>query len=148
MNRILVAVEPAHGSVSAAVYALNLAQRIQAKVSFLLICASSGPTLCRRDGQEVLEVEEELKALLIDSRRSTGLQADIYVTHGSYENELINFVQENRITLLVIDFPPPGLQEGASIFLDRMMRIKREINCRVVIVSEKTTGNTIKFNRK
>ncbi|RJX29151.1 MAG: universal stress protein [Desulfurivibrio sp.] len=148
MNRILVAVETGHHSVSAAVYALNLAQRIQAKISILLIDQPGdgvdAMTMATNDEFTV----QKLQALLSDCSRRDGVQVSFYVGNGSYESELVNFVQQNNISLLVVGFPASGQQDGAGRFLERLMNIKQKINCRIMIVSEKLSSTSLTLNQK
>lgn len=143
MNRVLVAVEPKHASVSAADYAFNLAQRIQAKVFFLMIDshpAAQADTAADSGGEPALQ--EELKSLISTSSSREGVKVDFYVASGQYESELINFIRQNRITLLVVGFPAADQQEATALFLERLMRIKQKINCRIVIVSEKISSTS------
>lgn len=149
MNRILVAVEPGHPSVSAAVYALNLAQRIQAQISFLLI-DDPGNEMDATAGETNDEpsVQKQLQSLISNSSLRDGVKVNFYVASGSYEPELVNFVQQNRISLLIFGFPAPGQQEEAARFLERLMNIKQKINCRVMIVSEKLSSTSITLNQK
>lgn len=141
MNRILVAVETGHHSVSAAVYALNLAQRIQAQISFLLIDhpGDGVDAMAMATGDE-FTVQKQLQSLLSDSSRPDDVQVSFYVGNGSYESELIDFVQQNKISLLIVGFPASGQQDGAGRFLERLMNIKQQINCRIMIVSEKLSS--------
>jgi hypothetical protein len=148
MNKVLVAVEPKHASVSAAVYAINLAQRIQAKVFFLLIDShpeTHAVTAADSKGESALP--EELKSLISNSRSQEGVKVDFYVANGPYESELITFIRQNRITLLVVGFPAADQQEETGLLLGRLMRVKKIINCRIVIVSEKISGTNLKFNQ-
>jgi len=149
MNRILVAVESGHTSVSAAVYALNLAQRIQAQISFLLI-DGHGDEMDATAAQtsDEFNVQKQLQSLISNSSRSDGVQVSFYVADGSYESELVNFVEQNRISLLIVGFPALGQQEGAARFLERLMSIKQKINCRIMIVSEKLSSTSITLNPK
>ncbi|MBU4261298.1 MAG: universal stress protein [Proteobacteria bacterium] len=149
MNRILVAVETGHPSVSATVYALNLAQRIQAQISFLLI-DHLGDEIDATEGEanDEFTVQKQLLSLISDSNRRDGVKVNFYVGNGSYETELINFVQQNKISLLIVGFPAPGQQEGAGRFLERLMNIKQKINCRIMIVSEKLSSTSLTLNPK
>ncbi|MEW6518251.1 MAG: universal stress protein [Thermodesulfobacteriota bacterium] len=149
MNRILVAVETGRHSVSAAVYALNLAQRIQAQISFLLI-ESAGEEIDAQPAaaSDEFTVQKQLQLLLSDSSRREGVQVSFYVGSGSYESELVNFVQQNKISLLIVGFPASDQQEGAGRFLERLMNIKQKINCRIMIVSEKLSSTSLTLNQK
>jgi K+-sensing histidine kinase KdpD len=144
MNRILVAVETGHPSVSAAVYALNLAQRIQAQISFLLI-DHPGDEIDASEGEpnDEFTLQKQLLSLISDSSRGDGVKVNFYVGNGPYESELVNFVQQNKISLLIVGFPAPGQQERAGRFLERLMNIKQKINCRIMIASEKLSSTSL-----
>jgi len=149
MNRILVAVETGHTSVSAVVYALNLAERIQAQISFLLIDGHDDEMAATAaETSDEFNVQKQLQSLISNSSRSDGVQMSFYVADGSYESELVNFVEQNRISLLIVGFPALGQQEGAARFLERLMSIKQKINCRIMIVSEKLSSTSITLNPK
>jgi K+-sensing histidine kinase KdpD len=143
MNRVLVAVEPKHPSVSAAVYAFNLAERIQAKIFFLMIDNHAAtPAEAARHGEGESAWQEELRSLLSSGNGREGVRVGFYVASGPYESELVSFIRQNRISLLVVGFPAADQQEATGLFLERLMRIKQKINCRVVIVSEKMSGTS------
>jgi len=144
MNRILVAVETGHPSVSAAVYALNLAQRIQAQISFLLI-DHPGDEIDASEGEpnDEFTLQKQLLSLISDSSRGDGVKVNFYVGNEPYESELVNFVQQNKISLLIVGFPAPSQQERAGRFLERLMNIKQKINCRIMIASEKLSSTSL-----
>jgi K+-sensing histidine kinase KdpD len=149
MNRILVAVESGHASVSAAVYAFNLAQRIQAQISFLLI-DSQGDEIdaTPRESNDEFTLPKQLQSLIGNSSRRDGVKVNFYVASGPFEAELINFVQQNRISLLIVGFPAPDRQEEAGRFLERLTSINQQINCRIMFVSEKLSSTDLTLNQK
>jgi K+-sensing histidine kinase KdpD len=148
MNRILVAIETGHGGVSAAVYALNLAQRIQAQIFFLLI-DSHGDEIntTAAETNDEYTVQKQLQSLISSSSGKDGVKVNFYMAEGTYESELVNFVQQNRISLLIVGFPTSGQQDGAGRFLERLMNIKQKINCRIMIVSEKLSSTSLTLNQ-
>lgn len=125
MEKILAAMDPAKTHFSAGMHALNLARRIQASVLFLLI-HSPGET------EVDAAVQKQLSAL-IEEARADGVTVEYYVTHGRFENELVSFVRENRITLLVIESPFEK-DDADGAFLDK---IRHRLQCRIEVVNEK-----------
>jgi RNase H-fold protein (predicted Holliday junction resolvase) len=61
---------------------------------------------------------------------------DCYITYGQYDNELVKFVKENKITMLVVGSPSP--REGRfEDFEDLLEKIRHRIDCRIEVVHEK-----------
>ena len=74
---------------------------------------------------------------LIEEGISDGIPVDYYITYGQYDNELVKFVKENKITMLVVGSPTP--QDGRfEDFEDLLEKIRHRINCRIEVVHEKT----------
>ena len=143
MEKILVGLHPGKTSLWAAVHALNLSKRINARLYFLLVIDSaskgSGESLMRH-------IEASMKSSLeslIEEGISEGIPVDYYITYGQYDNELVKFVKENRITMLVVGSPTP---QNARLenFDDLLEKIRHRIDCRIEIVHEKTTKKTKK----
>lgn len=137
MEKILVAMNSAKTNFCAAIHALNLARRINARVSFLLVFPRPSKGMQKSFGKEMeISVKKRLESL-IEEGRSEGLTVDYYQAHGDYENELVDFVQDNRTTLLVVELPSEqaALSETSRDFLDRL---RHRISCRIEVVHEKT----------
>ncbi len=137
MERILVGMDPEKISRWAGVYALNLAKRIQAKVSFLLVIdparKGSKPTI---SNEADTYVKESLEAL-IEEGLSEGIVADYYIAYGRYDTELINFIKQNQISILVLG--SPAEQKAASgHFKHFLEKIRHRVDCRIEVVHEKT----------
>ena len=143
MEKILVGLDPGKTSLWAAVHALNLAKRIQARVYILLVidpaAKGSGESLMR-------QVEASMKASLeslIKEGIADGITVDYYISYGQYDNELVKFVKENRITMLVVGSPTN--QDGRlEDFDDLLEKIRHRIDCRIEIVHEKSIKTTKK----
>jgi nucleotide-binding universal stress UspA family protein len=133
MEKILVGLYPGKTSLWAAVHALNLSKRINARLYFLLVIDRSDESLMR-------QVEASMKSSLeslIEEGISDGIPVDYYITYGQYDNELVKFVKENKITMLVVGSPTP--QDGRfEDFEDLLEKIRHRINCRIEVVHEKT----------
>ncbi len=142
MENILVAMDPAETRFYAGVHALNLARRIKAKVLFLLIYPPA-TRRSNRSGEDTLQdsVRKRLAAL-IEEARSEGITVEYYVVYGCFEKEVASFVQENKITLLVLESPSEGYStQWGGECLDK---IRHRIDCRIEVVNEKPEAS----NRK
>jgi nucleotide-binding universal stress UspA family protein len=136
MEKILVGLYPGKTSLWAAVHAFNLAKRIKARLYFLLVI---NPEIKASDQSLVRQVEASTKSsleALIEEGISDGIPVDYYITYGQYDNELVKFVKENKITMLVVGSPFP--QDGRfEDFEDLLEKIRHRIDCRIEVVHEK-----------
>jgi nucleotide-binding universal stress UspA family protein len=143
MEKILVGLYPGKTSLWAAVHALNLSKRINARLFFLLVI---DPEAKGSDQSLMRQVEASVRSSLeslIEEGISDGIPVDYYITYGQYDNELVKFVKENKITMLVVGSPTPR-DERFDDFEDLLEKIRHRIDCRVEVVHEKT----IKKQRK
>ena len=87
-------------------------------------------------------MKEDLESL-IEKGISDGIPVDYYIAYGQYESELVEFVKENRITMLVVGSPTPkdGFLEN---FDDLLQKIRHRIDCRIEVVHEKIVRKTEK----
>jgi len=136
MEKILVGMYPGKTSLWAAVHALNLSKRINAKLYFLLVidpvANGSDESLMR---QEETSMKSSLESL-IEEGISDGIPVDYYITYGQYDNELVKFVKENKITMLVVGSSTP--QEGRFDDLEDLLeKIRHRIDCRIEVVHKK-----------
>jgi nucleotide-binding universal stress UspA family protein len=136
MERILVGLDTAEGSLWSGIHALNLAKRIDAKVSFLLVIDPDvdklePPLLDQGKGY----MTKPLGAL-IEQGRAEGIAVDYFVTHGKFDVEIVKFIKENRITMLVVGLPAD--QKGSSgHFTELLEKVRHRIDCRIEVVHEK-----------
>ena len=136
MERILVAMDPEQIQNFAGIHALNLAKRISAKVFFLLVLP-----LPPRSGAQLNESDSEMAARsrvegLIREARADGISVDYYTAYGDYEREMVNFVQENKVTLLVIE-SQAGPNDSTEAYKEFLENLRHRINCRIEVVNEK-----------
>lgn len=137
MEKILVGLYPGKTSLWAAVHALNLSKRINARLYFLLVI---DPAAKGSDENLMRQVETSMRSSLeslIEEGISDGIPVDYYITYGQYDNELVKFVRENKVTMLVVGSPVP--QDGRfEDFEDLLEKIRHRIDCRIEVVQEKT----------
>jgi nucleotide-binding universal stress UspA family protein len=137
MEKILVGLYPGKTSLWAAVHALNLSKRINARLFFLLVI---DPEAKGSDQSLMRQAEVSMKSnleTLIEEGISDGTPVNYYITYGQYDNELVKFVKENKITMLVVGSPTPR-DERFDDFEDLLEKIRHRIDCRVEVVHEKT----------
>jgi nucleotide-binding universal stress UspA family protein len=136
MERIMVAMDPSRTHLFVAIHALNLARRINARVFFLLVspAAVDQPGITA-ENKKAAAVKRSVD-VLIDDARSDGITVEYYAAYGDYESELIRFVQDNKVTLLVIE-GAAGSVVAAEDFKNFLDRLRHRINCRIEVVNEK-----------
>lgn len=136
MERILVAMEPRQTHLFPGIHALNLAKRINARVQFLLIFP--GPPAQPKQpahNEKAFALRKKVEAL-IEEARSDGITVEYYAAYGDFENELVHFVHESRVTLLVVE-SANGQGESGEAARQRLDRLRHRMDCRIEVVNEK-----------
>ena len=114
MEKILVGVESKMKSLWPVIYALNLAKRMEVRLYILLIENSvTNPHEEMSEGIETPSLKNKLEDLILKGR-SEGSSIDYYITGGSYTDELIRFIQEKKISLLVVGHSASGKKKDVS----------------------------------
>jgi nucleotide-binding universal stress UspA family protein len=138
MERILVGMDIREAALGAVYRAIHLAIRIKASVHILIV-SDAGAALSGEDVLNALEgsVRKRLD-LMIEMGRSEGVTINYYVSQGDYEEEVIRFVEENSITLLVLGFldDEPKKKTGRD-FRRSLSNIRKRINCSIELVHQK-----------
>jgi nucleotide-binding universal stress UspA family protein len=132
MERILVSMDGRHGAWEAWSRATSLAKRIDARVYALLVLPAAEPS-GKGSGGNADKVKKRLE-LLIELAKSEGLRIDYFISEGSYEDEVVRFADQNKVTLLVTES-----SEGENRHADKesapSRRIRHRVSCRVEVVS-------------
>jgi nucleotide-binding universal stress UspA family protein len=133
MERILVGTSPRRGAFSALTRAISLAKRIQAKVHVLFVAP---PPEGNAPGAASLAEPDDRRRLRLMVRQASeeGVGIEYFVAEGNYEEEVIRFAREHRITLLVWEATDGdgGPSERGS---QSLRQILHGIACRVELVS-------------
>ena len=142
MEKILVGMNPVSTSFWAGMHALNLVKRIDARVCFLYVTdPESSEDREYPPYQDAASDEKERVDHFVEKARAEGIPVDYYVSEGDYESELIRFVHEKGITMLVLG-APAGHQAAPNRFSTFLDRIRHSVNCRIEVLHEKTlAGN-------
>jgi|WetSurMetagenome_2_1015567.scaffolds.fasta_scaffold42617_5 nucleotide-binding universal stress UspA family protein len=135
MERILVSINAHRGGWEAWSRVISLAKRIDAKVYALLVLPSAMPVAASSTGKETSSVRRRLE-LQIELAKVEGIPIEYFISEGDYEEEVIRFIEHNKITLLVAES-----NEGENRQSERgvlgIRRILHRITCKVELVSPK-----------
>jgi nucleotide-binding universal stress UspA family protein len=136
MKRIMAVLETSETPLWQAVHAVNLANRLGGKVFILRILplAKSEEMVFLPEGGK--KVWQRRLDDLIDQARSQGISVDYHIAYGSYEDELVRFIRETKIDILVLIAPnlAGSRQRDRSISLES---VRHRVNCRIELVYEK-----------
>lgn len=101
MERVLVSMNARQGAWEAFSRAISLARRMDARIYALLVLPPRAETRGSMD-RNIAGVRERLE-LLIEAAKSEKIQIDYFISEGKYEEEVIRFIDQNKITLLVVE---------------------------------------------
>lgn len=136
MERILVGLDVRQSNLEGVHRAIQLAARIDAKVSVLLVSSLVNPAAPQEILQEFENAVRKRLELLIEKGRADGVEVEFYMTQGNYREEVVRFTQQNPITLLVLALPKTG-QQAVDEFHEWLAGMRHRINCRIELVQEK-----------
>jgi len=71
--------------------------------------------------------------LLIESALADGLQVNYFIAEGNFEEEVINFINCNKITLLVYEAPIDN-GRSASKHSTSLRNLRHRIACKIEVV--------------
>jgi len=137
MENILVALSGKHGAWEALSRACSLARRIHVRLNVLLVSPPPMQNLSHSDAELEATVRQRLE-LLLEVFKSEGIHINYFVTEGVYEEEVIAFVHNNKVTLLVYEVSE-GDARGADRDSVSLRSIRHRIACRVETVAPKKT---------
>lgn len=135
MESILVAIDARHGAWEALSHAFSLARRIALQLNILRVKPSAHRALSIGETGLEAAIQERLE-LQIEVAKAEGIRINYFVTEGSYEDEVIDFVRNNRITLLVCEVCE-GDVRGMERELASLRSIRHRVTCRVETVFPK-----------
>jgi nucleotide-binding universal stress UspA family protein len=131
MERILVGTSSRHGGFPALTRAISLAKRIEAKVHVLFVTpAPDGDAPNRPAAPD----DSRRLRLMVQQAQAEGVGIECFMAEGNYEEEVVRFARDRKITLLVSE---SAEGEGRSSEQDilSLKRILHGISCRVELVS-------------
>jgi len=125
------------GGFLAAVYrAIHLAERIKANVHILLVWYQEPVS---SPAGAITGLEDAAKKhldLMIEKARSNGVNIHYHIANGNFEDEVIRFVAEKKITLLILGLPH-GETESSAEFNKSLYAIRQNVRCAIELVRRK-----------
>ena len=141
MERILVTVTGHIQDVSALARGLSLARRLRG--TLFVLATSHGPgTRCPDGGTHIpnQEVEERLR-LLVERARAENLAVEVYVAEGRFDEAVVRFCKEHRITLWIVGVPGKEDRGSGKRMVD-IHKIRHRVGCPVEMVHPKRSSGT------
>lgn len=140
MEKILVAIDSRHGAWEAFSHACSLAKRIDVTLNILLVV----PLNRRRIYSPAKEVEEAVRKrleLLIETAKAEKVPINYFITEGEYTQEVIDFVNNNSISLLIheADNRKGRSAEREQVFL---RALRHRVSCTVEFVFTKKKNSS------
>ena len=134
MEKVLAAIDGRQGGREALSHAISLAQRMAVQLHILLVVAegASGPS---GGTEEMARHIELIKA----SAQADGIPFQFFIAEGNFEEEVINFINGNGITLLVIEEGQGESARPAQRGLASWRTLRHRIACRIDVVAPKKT---------
>ncbi len=138
MERILVIINNQNYAWEALGRAVSLAKRINSRVFVLKVFSPHE--------KEIGTIEHDMKTSagrrlenIIQTARADSIKIEYFVTEGDFEEEVVRFVEHNKISILVVE---PGSweikgSENPEKGLGPVQEILYRISCRVEMVSPK-----------
>ena len=135
MEKILIAIDSKHGAWEALSRACDLAKRIAVKLNVLLVITPKPELLSPGEKDRVDQIKTKLE-LTIEAAKFEGIQINYFITEGNYEEEVIHFVNHNKISLLVHEANDGDTR--AALRDDTFIgSLRHRIACTVEVVSPK-----------
>jgi nucleotide-binding universal stress UspA family protein len=140
MEKILVAIDIKHRAWEALSHACSLVKRIDAELYVLLILSTGG----EKKNRPLADIENEIKKrleLVIEKAKNENIIINYYLVEGNYEQEIITFIDHNKITLLAHE---ANLNDREARIRDtRFLRsLRSQLSCAVEIVVPKPESGT------
>ncbi len=134
MEKILVAIDNRHRAWEALSHACSLVKRIDAELYVLLVLSPE------HKDRALADIETEIKKrleLVIEKAKSENIIINFYLVEGNYEQEIMTFIEHNKITLLTHEANEKD--KDARIRDTRFLRcLRSQLSCAVEIVVPKT----------
>ncbi len=144
MNNVLIAVDTSESSFWLAYYAIALTKRIPVDVSILMIEDENHKSKRGKGDEWIGLPEKRLESLLAEGHSDTS-HINFYSTKGNFEDEVIQFILENKITTLFIGQPEPRRAKLDTQFMALLERIGSRTDCHIEVVQKVSAYGSDKF---
>jgi nucleotide-binding universal stress UspA family protein len=139
MEKILVAIDGKHGAWEAFSHACSLAKRIHVQLNILLVIPRNSAKLSHT-AKEMEEHSKNRLELLIEAAKADGISVNYFIAEGNYDDEVISFVNHNKITLLVHETHEGNTRPVCNEMAASLRSLRHRITCTMEIVAPKKTS--------
>lgn len=135
MDNVLIAIDSSESSFWLAFHAVGLTRRVKANVAILMVVDEELMRQSENRDDWIGLPERRLESLVAEETSGRERIA-YYVAHGAFEQEVLQFVRENGVTVLVIS-KPTGKEPGRMRrFLEMLERISKQTSCHIEVVQK------------
>ncbi|MFZ3047743.1 MAG: universal stress protein [Desulfatirhabdiaceae bacterium] len=124
------------GFLEAVYHAIHLAERIGATVDLLLVLNPGSGLSSVNPLIDLETLARKHLELLIEKARSNGVNVRCHSTIGNFEEEVIRFITDNKISLLILGMPDAA-SGSAETFKDVLLKIGQNVPCTIELVRRK-----------
>ena len=134
MEKILVAIDGKHGAWEALSHACSLAKRMHVQLNVLFVAASTRSHLSHAETDAENYIKKRL-GLLFEAAKSEGISINYFIAEGNYDDEVITFINHNKITLLVHETPEGDTRSAGKE--SAICSLRHRIACKMEVVAPK-----------
>jgi hypothetical protein len=138
MKKILVAIDGRYAAWGGLSHACSLAKRVDVQLNVLLVNPPHRTPLSHR-GMEVKDEIRKKLELLIEAAKAEGTRINFYVTEGIYDDEVISFINNNKITLLVYETLEGDTRSASKESVNSLRTLRHRVSCTIEVVAPKKT---------
>jgi len=136
MEKILVAIDGNHGAWEALSHACSLAKRMRVQLNVLFVATSTKTHLSHAEADAEEHIKKRL-GLLIEATKSEGISINYFIAEGNYDDEVITFINHNKITLLVHETPEGNTRPASKEPAPSVRSLQHRIACKMEVVAPK-----------
>jgi hypothetical protein len=138
MEKVLVAFHDRHISQGweAMAHACSLAKRMHVQLNLLLVTGSGDKSYPMVGDSPTAHIKNRLQ-LLMETAQSEGITINFFITEGNYEDEVIKFVNHNKISLLVHETCEGDCGTAGGETDSALRTLRHRIGCKMEIVAPK-----------
>ncbi|WP_432734868.1 universal stress protein [Maridesulfovibrio sp. FT414] len=135
MNNVLIAVDTSESNFWLAYYAIGLSKRIYMNVSILMVEDEELKKRSNSNEEWIGLPDKTLEALLAEDH-SERSHINFYSAKGNFEDEVVQFIIENKITTLFIGQPETRGVGQETKFIELLERIGSKTDCHIEVVQK------------
>lgn len=131
-----MAIDGKHGAWEALSHACSLAKRMHVQLNVLFVVAPTNAHLSHAEADAEDHMKKRL-GLLLQAAKSEGISINYFIAEGNYDDEVITFINHNKITLLVHETPEGDTRPASKEPAPSVRSLQHRIACKMEVVAPK-----------